>query len=410
VLRGGFGIYYQRLSGDLAMQNIGQPPFSVAPALQGVQNSAATFQQPLSFPVPPVSAFPIFIPRTPNSALSLVAVSRSVTSPYTQQYNLNIQYEFARDYLWQVGYVGSKSTHLSACSQFNQAAIATPQDPVNGETTTTNENVAQRAPFAGIAGAGSFICQTSFDANYNGLQTSVTKRISHGLDLQGSYTFSKTLDFGSGTGGADTQELTFLTNDQTNPRQARGLTDFDRKHRFVLSLLYQPPQLKIGPHLLRAAMSDWQFSSLSVLQSGLPITVIDSSAGSVFGNLSFTNRAQCTGLSPASSGSLSSRINGYFNPAAFTAAPTIGDGTGFGNCGVGILRGPDQRNLDVGIQRDFALAEAGTLQFRVEFFNFTNTPSFGLPVNDRATGPAFGVISSTVSNPRIVQFALKYNF
>jgi hypothetical protein len=360
--------------------------------------------------VPPVSAFPIFIPRTPNSALSLVAVSRSVTSPYTQQYNLNIQYEFARDYLWQVGYVGSKSTHLSACSQFNQAAIAAPQDPVNGETTTTNENVAQRAPFAGIAGAGSFICQTSFDANYNGLQTSVTKRLSHGLDLQGSYTFSKTLDFGSGTGGADTQELTFLTNDQTNPRQARGLTDFDRKHRFVLSLLYQPPQLKIGPHLLRAAMSDWQFSSLSVLQSGLPITVIDSSAGSVFGNLSFTNRAQCTGLSPASSGSLSSRINGYFNPAAFTAAPTIGDGTGFGNCGVGILRGPDQRNLDVGIQRDFALAEAGTLQFRVEFFNFTNTPSFGLPVNDRATGPAFGVISSTVSNPRIVQFALKYNF
>jgi hypothetical protein len=88
----------------------------------------------------------------------------------------------------------------------------------------------------------------------------------------------------------------------------------------------------------------------------------------------------------------------------------VGDGTGFGNCGVGILRGPDQRNIDLGIQRNFAVTEASTVEFRTEFFNFTNTPKFGLPANDRAAGPAFGVISSTASNPRIVQFALKYRF
>ena len=194
VLRGGYGIYYERLSGELAAQNLGQPPFSVTQRFTGVQNAAATLQQPFNPPFPPSSAFPIFIPRTPTSALSLAAISPSVTSPYTQQYDLNLQYEFARDFLLQVGYVGSKTTHLAGCDQFNQALIATPQNPVNGQTTTTNENLTQRLPFAGVAG-GSYICETTFDANYNSLQASLTKRLSHGLDFQGSYTFSKNLDY-----------------------------------------------------------------------------------------------------------------------------------------------------------------------------------------------------------------------
>jgi hypothetical protein len=157
------------------------------------------------------------------------------------------------------------------------------------------------------------------------------------------------------------------------------------------------------------------------LQSGLPITAIDSTAGSVFGNLVGDTRAECTGANPASSGSVTSRLNGYFNLAAFAPAPTIGDGTGFGNCGVGILRGPSELNLDLGVQRSFALTERHVLDFRAEFFNFTNTPKFGNPINDFAAGQpksaacesctgSFGLITSTVGNPRIIQFALKYRF
>lgn len=409
VLRGGYGIYYERLSGELALQNVGQPPFSLRQSLQGAANAAATLQQPFNPALPANSAYPIFIPRTPSSALSLAAISRSITSPYTQQYNLNLQYEFAGEFLWQVGYLGSKTTHLTGCVEFNQALIATPQRPVNGQTTTTQENLAQRVPFAGVAG-GSYTCETSFSGNYNSFQTSVTKRISHGLDFLGSYTFSKALGFTSGTGGISSLDLDFLSNDQTNRAQARGLDDFDRKHRFVLSFVYEPPKLQQGPDFVRRILSRWQFSGLSVLQSGLPITVIDSTAGTVYGNLVGFTRAQCTGKNPASSGPLTSRLNGYFNLAAFTAPPAIGDGTGFGNCGVGILRGPDQRNFDLGIQRNFSVTEASTLELRAEFFNFTNTPKFGPPVNDRAAGSAFGVISSTAANPRIIQIALKFKF
>jgi len=409
VLRGGYGIYYERLSGELAGQNIGQLPFSVTERLQGAQNSAATFAQPFNPPLPPISAFPVFIPRTPASALSLAAVSRSITSPYVQQYTLNLQYGFARNFVWQIGYVGSKATHLTGCVQFNQALLATPQNPVNGQTTTTNENLTQRLPFAGVAG-GSYICETTFDANYNSLQTSLIKTFSHGLDFQASYTYSKALDFTSGTGGISSLDLDFLGNNQLDPRQSYGPDDFDRTHRFVLSFVYAPPKLAKGPNVFQQAFSGWQFSGVSVMQSGLPITVIDSTAASVYGNIVGFSRGECTGANPASSGSLLHRLGGYFNPDAFAPPPVIGDGTGFGNCRVGLLRGPSQLNLDLGIQRNFAVTENSALQFRAEFFNFTNTPKFGQPTNDLAAGPAFGVISSTVSNPRIIQFALRYNF
>ena len=409
VLRGGYGIYYEKLSAEMAYQNIGQAPFSFHQSLQGAENAAATFQEPFNPALPQTSAFPIYIPRTPDSALFLAGIARNVVSPYTQQYDLNLQYEIAHDLLWQVGYVGSQSSHIAGCVEFNQAVIATPENPFNGVTTTTNENLAQRVPFQGVA-SGSYTCGTTFSGDYNSLQSSITQRFNHGLQFQASYTFSKNLDYTSGTGGLPSLELDFLSNDQTNPRQARGLDDNDRTHRFVLSFVYQVPRMQMGPGLVQQVLSHWQFSGESVLQSGLPITAIDSSAGSVYGNLIGFTRAECTGANPASSGSVTQRLGGYFNPDAFTSPPTIGDGTGFGSCGVGILRGPSQLNLDLGINREFALGEKTVLQFRTEFFNLTNTPKFALPVNDHAAGTAFGLITSTVSNPRIIQFALKLNF
>ncbi len=410
VLRGGYGIYYQRLSGQLAQQVVGAPPFSATQTLQGTQNAAATFQQPYNPVLPADSSFPIFLPRTPGSALSVAAVGRDTRSPYVQEYNLNVQYEIARNWLWELGYVGSKATRLTGCVEFNQALLATPEHPVNGQTETTVENLAQRLPFAGLASGRSYVCETNFGSNYNSLQTAVTKNFSKGLNLQGSYTYSKSLDYTGGTGGLSSLDLNFLSNDQTNPAQAYGPSNFDRTHRLVLSFVYQVPAPGGARGLVRAIASQWRVSGIALLQSGLPITVVDSSAGSVYGNLPGFTRAECTGADPAAHGSVTDRLNGYFNPTAFAPPPVIGDGTGFGNCGVGILRGPDQRNLDIGVQRTFPLTESQNVQFRAEFFNVTNTPKFAQPVNDLAAGPSFGVVSATASNPRIIQFALKYNF
>ena len=409
VVRGGYGIYYDRMSADLAEQTVGQPPFSFKQSLQGAQNAGATLQQPYSPTLPPTSAFPVFLERVPGGGLSLAAISPRLNDPYIQQYDLNVQTELRRNLLLEIGYVGAKSTQVPGCVEFNQALLASPANPVNGETTNTIENLVQRLPYAGIA-PGSYTCESSFDSRYNALESSLTQRLSHGLEFLGSYTWSKNLDTLSGSGGLSNFELGFLTNAQTNQKQARGPNDFDRTHRAVLSLVYSIPGYSGGPALWKAVTSNWQISTVAVAQSGTPLTVIDSSAGSVYGNLTGFMRAECTGTNPASSGSLFNRINGYFNPDAFTAPPAIGDGTGFGSCGVGILRGPNQRNIDLAVERRFSMWESSSLHLRGEFFNAANRPEFGSPVLDHNAGPAFGLITSTVANPRLIQLALRYEF
>ncbi len=405
VLRGGYGIYYQRLTGQVALQTAANLPFSLFDIRGGPANAGATFQNPVNPPGLPPSSFPLFVPRTATSTLSPIGISTEVRSPYLQQYGLNIQYEFAPDFLLEVGYVGSKGTRLAGAFVFNQALLASTQSPVNGVTTSSVANVQQRVPIVGLA-AGASQVQTNFNSNYNSLQTSVTKRLSQGLDFLASYTWSKSLDVVS---GATVQgfDVSSFTGDQTNVRSSYGPSEFDRTHRFVLSFVYQPPAPRRGPRPVQFLLSNWQFSGLTVFQSGIPLTVVDSTAGTIFGSTS--SRAQCTGQNPASSGSVTSRLNGYFNTAAFSTAPAIGDGTGFGNCGRGIVRAPDQRNLDFAIQRSFRIVKESNLLFRAEFFNLTNTPNFGAPNGDRSS-PSFGLISNAAANPRIIQFALKYNF
>jgi hypothetical protein len=409
VLRGGYGIYYQRLSGQLALDTIGAAPFALQELRSGASNAESTLQVPFNPALPPPSAFPIFVPRFSDSSIFYPAISRSIRSPYLQEYGLDVQYEPARDLLWQIGYVGSYGSRLTGCVQFNQADLASPDNPVRGLTTNTVENLPQRVPILGVGG-GSYQCQTRFHSNYNALQTSLRRTFSHGTDLLASYTYSRSLDVTSGGGNDSAFDLSFITNDQTNPNNAYGPSDFDRTHRFVMSFVQRGPDLRNGPRIAREALSHWEFSGILVLQSGLPITPIDSLAGTIYGNSVSEVRAECTGAPPASPGSVMNRLNNYFNSAAFTPAPMIGDGTGFGSCGTGIVRGPNEKNLDFAVQRSFYATEWSKFEFRAEFFNLTNTPKFGLPARDFSSPLSFGVISNAVSNPRVIQLALKYDF
>jgi hypothetical protein len=421
LLRGGYGIYFDRLSAGLAEQLLAVEPFSVFQFFTGSSNGGATLQQPFVPQLPPNNAYPTFVPRIPGGGPSLTAIARNMVNPYTAEYNLNAQIAFAHDYLLEIGYVGTRSLHEAGCVEFNQALLASPAHPVNGETTNSAANVVQRVPFAGIS-PGSLLCSSIFNANYNSLQTSVTKRLSHGLEFLGSYTWSKNLDQTSGSSGSEVFETHLVTNDQTNFRQAYGLTDFDRTHRAVLSLVYNTSFARHLPGLLSRAVGNWQISTLAVVQSGTPITILDDSAGSVYGNFPFENRAQLAGgIKPTTSGSMYSRVlSTYLNAAAFTSAPEAPNGTGpgdtdFGNSGEGLVRGPGQRNIDMAIERTIPLTETHHVNIRGEFFNLTNTtsfnnPGFNNPNNNISSGPAFGVITSAATNPRIIQLALKYQF
>ena len=426
VLRGGFGIYYDEHSGNLAEQTLTQPPFATLQILAAGQNAGATLQSPFVPLVLPNSSYPIFSPRTPSSVPFIEGTNPDVQDGKTYEYNLNVQYALGHDYLLEVGYVGTQSTHRPGQVEFDQAALASPQNPINGETTNSIANAPNRMPIQGVS-EGSLFTDSVFVANYNALQTGITKRMQHGLQFQGSYTWAKNLDEVNGEVGTDVFELQLPTNDQHHLRQSSyGPAGDDRDQRAVVNFTWQSPKFQQAPRFARYLIDDWEFSGIGVIQSGIPLSVFDGNAGSVYALLGGEVRAERTGSNPLTHGSLFSRVNnGYLDPSAFTRAPEAPNGTSladqdFGNSGVGFVRGPGQHSVDLAVERLFPVNERNSFSFRAEAFNLTNTPQFNNPdtslgytdptLLNPSASPSFGKITSTASNPRIVQFAMKYKF
>jgi len=429
VLRGGFGIYFDRHSGNVPEQTLGQAPFALSQGQFGPQNGPATLQNPYSPLLPLASSFPVFSPLVPGGSPFIEGTNPHLLDGKTYEYNFNVQYALGRDYLAQLGYVGSQSTHRSGQVEFDQSLLASPQNPVNGETTNTSNNVVARMPVQGVS-PGSLFTDSVFEANFNALEASLTKRLQHGFQLQASYTWSKNLDEVNGEGGIDTFELQLPTNNQHTLRQSSyGPANDDRDQRFVLNFVWSTPKFATAPRAARYALSGWQFSGVALIQSGAALSVFDGNAGSVYGLLGGEVRAEVApGVRRATTGSLFSRVvNGpYLNASAFMRAPEVANGVtiadeDFGNSGVGIIRGPGQHSLDLAVERKFRVLESKKLVFRAESFNLTNTPQFGNPNTSLGYGnplmPAvasssFGLITGELDgpHPRIVQLAAKFQF
>jgi hypothetical protein len=414
ALRGGYGIYFDRLSAGLLENLTGQPPFAEERTLSFVQAAGSSEQNPFSPLLPMANTFPSFIPRIAGGTpQTITGVDPNIQDPYTQEYNLNLQTSLARDLLFEIGYVGTSSSRIPGGVEFNQALLASPSNPINGVTSNTAQNITSRLPYAGIS-TGSILYQTRFHSNFNSLQTSLTKQLSHGLQFLASYTWSRSLDETSGTNGSVTYEEWLLSNDQNNTHGAYGPAYFDRTHRAVLSLVYSTSSLAMKNRIGEAALRNWQLSAIAVAQSGTPLTILDDNAGAVYGN--FENRAQHPTSNPLTSGSILQRVSGsYLNVSAFPSAPiapfgvSSGD-TGFGDSSTGFLRGPGQRNIDFALERSFPIVKHVNFKFRTEFFNATNTPNFANPNTDVSSPATFGKILAASNNPRIIQFAGKIQF
>ena len=437
VLRGGFGVYFDEHSGNVPEQTISQSPFATLQFQAGPPNGPATLQAPFVPLVLPNSSYPIFQPLTAGAFPFIEGTNPNVRDGMTEEYNLNAQYAPGRGYLLQLGYVGTRSSHRPGQVEFDQALLASPQNPVNGETTNSIGNVIARMPVQGVS-PGSLFTDSVFIANYNSLQAGITKRMQHGLQFQASYTWSKNLDEVNGEGGTDTFELQLPTNNQFDLRHSSyGLANDDRDQRLVVNFVWMTPKFESAPAVVRYAVADWEFSGIGLIQSGVALSVFDGNAGSVYGLLGGEVRAQLAGngTRPSTHGSLFSRVGGgggngrYLDAKAFMPAPEAPNGTSiadedFGNSGVGIVRGPGQHNLDMAVERRFPVGEGKSFEFRTEFFNLTNTPQFGNPNTsigygnplDPATAstpsPSFGRITGEQGgpHPRIIQFAIKYSY
>jgi outer membrane receptor protein involved in Fe transport len=420
VLRGGYGLFYDRLSNQLGLlESLSLPNYESSSSVN-TGGSPTNFNLHGSlanpFPTLPVrSQFPILpqlFPQNTSNApapIGIFDIDPKLRTPYYQQYGLNIQTQLSRGFLLEIGYVGARGEHLPVQTEANQALVASPTSPVNGVTTNntgTTDSTAARAPYIGFSNSGFLFLQTSQTSNFNSLQTTVTEKLGKAT-LLATYMYSKSLDTGSGT--TDGTVFTTSSGDQTNPAQAYGPSNFNRTHHAALRFTQPVP----NPHWRIArgkfgsrVFGGYEFSGTAILQSGTPFEIDDAAGATYYGT--DTSRGNyvvgATAATAKLSGRTEGRLNAYFNTAAFTTATTL-----YGNTGRNILQGPFQRDLDLALSKSTLLRDGLKLEFRAQAFNLTNTPNFNNPASDVGAG-SFGVITSQAGNPRILQFVLKLTY
>ena len=412
--------------------------------------------------------------------------------PYSENWSLDLQWQPKNDVVLTLGYVGNHGIHQPLPIPFNQPGVATPSNPINGQiysygfqaadangnpllteqvqTTIgafsfSDGNTALRTPYIGINPNADY-WRAEGVSTYNALQFQATKRMSHGLLVNASYTYSHSLDEGSGLGAG----LFFNGNNPLVPRTAYASSDFDRTHVFTVSYVYLLPTLKNPSRLMNGVVNGWGLQGVTVAQSGQPFSVIDFSgtAASIFFSADdfITNPILplAPGISPKQatpggtdnsfkSGPLAGTRVPYINPNDFSipflspgqsgvppCGPTTGGTTvcdtvetGYGGSGRNIFRAPFQTRFDFSVIKNFKIGERFALKFQADAFNIFNHPNFDAPNGNfelnacfnpfpcfpdptqilSASSPNpknFGVIRQTVGSNRFLQLAAHLTF
>ncbi len=415
--------------------------------------------------------------------------------PYSENWSLDLQWQPKNNLVLTLAYIGNHGVHQPLPIPFNQPGVATPTNPINGQTysygfqpldgpdifsgnpllteqvqTTIGEfsfsdgNTALRTPYIGFNPNADF-WKAEGISNYNALQVQATKRMSHGFQLNASYTYSHSLDEGSGLGAG----LFFNGNNPLLPRTAYGSSDFDRKHVLTVSYVYLLPTIRQASRLASAFVNGWGVQGVTVAETGQPFSIIDFSgtAASIFFSSDDFITNPILPLAPGVSAkqatqggttqSFSSGTNAgvripYVNPDSFSipflnpgqsgvppCGATVGGTstnfcdtleTGYGSNGRNLFRAPAQVRFDVSIFKNFKINDRVALKFQADAFNLFNHPSFDAangnftldpcfnpqpcfgttPLASSGNPDNFGVIQQTVGSNRFLQLSMHLTF
>jgi hypothetical protein len=301
----------------------------------------------------------------------------------------------------EVAYAGKIGIKIEALRTYNPARYI--NDPVTG-APPSEQNVNDRVIFEpGILSPQGYLLGNDFRSWYHSFQTQVTKRFSHGFSVLGSYTLSKSIDSSS------TDNLGATVANPFDLRQERGRSDWDRRHAFVASWLYNPP-IHISNRFANTLLSGWTLAGIHSVQSGLPITFIQGQDVALDGTFGSQHAQLAAGVT-ANDITLdhpdrNAMVNRFFNTDAFVPVNQVPLGT-YGDAGRGLISGPAFINTDFSVLKDFTIREQLRLQFRSEMFNVFNQVNFSNP-DSTVSSDTFGLIRSTVTKQgRVIQFALK---
>lgn len=416
-IRGGFGNIYA-ISLQQAHGTVGPFGFRTQTnwitSIDGITpNDLLSNPFPGGFQPPPGSSQGLLT----QAGANIQAPVQETLTPYSMQWNFNVQRNLPSEMLLEVAYVGTRGLQLS---RNDESGLSLNQVDPQYMALGSQLNQTVVNPFYGIVNNGVLanprvsraqllrpypqftdiipLYSTGASSNYHALQVSFSKRFSRGFQFEGSYTWAKAI-----------QEALSHQNSYYM-RASRSLADYDIAHRFVVSYIYELPFGKgrrFGSSwhpAVNTVLGGWQINGFTNYQTGTPLSITGNNVAGIFNPRGLANN---NGKSAKLSGDIHDRLLRYFDtsvfsqPASFTfgnTQPTSPD-----------LRSPGIRNWDLSIFKDFDLTERLRLQFRAEAFNAFNTVRFGSP-NTSVTSNQFGQISTQANSPRQIQFGLKLYF
>ncbi len=374
VMRAGFGIFHVSFNPAEA-QSLPENNINF-----GSSRLVTIFQDPtlVAFPEPDIQGF--------LGALAIQAFPAHYKTPYSEDWNLNLEKGFGQNTVLKVGYMGTEGVHFAVF-----------QDPNRFDPTT---HVRAYPDFSGFA-LYNACCSTS----YNALQATFRRQFSHGFSFNVNYTYSHSIDESSVSFGTYTQ------NDQ-DLRAERSNADQDVRHLVEFDYIYQIPAI---PHVPKLLGDGWQINGITAMRSGIPVNITCGCDPDGVGSTYATGRPDfVAGVSP--------RPSNYslpfheINAAAYVLQPIYpAPGYHFGDVGRNSVYGPSIYNWDFSTFKNFRFAEKFNMEFRAEIFNIFNTPEFSPPVGN-ILSPFFGQSTSTITtaggfgSSRQIQFALKFLF
>jgi hypothetical protein len=404
VLRGGFGIMYERIQGNDMYNAATNSPFSVNLNINNVQ-----FQDPHASAL---AGGGNITPATTIPVSTIVGLNRTYKVPTSYQYSFGIQRALGHKAVLSVNYVGnqnrwqsySQETNLPPQSQL--ASLATTKAGTNG------------VPFNGLVGFPGFssvlLSFTGADSHYNALQAEVHGQVTRDLQLQAAYTLSKAIDPTTGNlGGGDSFDLDHVSNPYVGWRYDLGPSPFDRRHIAFVNFVYDIPILKNSSHrVLRSTVGGWQLSGIVIAQTGTPLNIgCNSTCGASYSSVGNIFPGGDVLTRPDRVGPISypKTVNAWFNTGSF-AAPAAGT---WGNLPFNALTGPGRQNWNLSLFKEFILSESrgSRIEFRAESFNTWNHTQFGGPgqnggISTNLGASNFGAVTAAW-DPRVFQLGLK---
>ena len=428
VLRAGYGVFFApqyALGSPIATVGYNQTTTYIAST-----NNNVTPDHSLTNPFPTGIIQPVgnTLGTSTGIGQSFTLVDPHARSPYVEQFSVDVQRELPFGIAAEVGFVGSKSSHLTLGSTSLNGNALNPSLLSLGSALTQSVT----NPFYGHGGAGvigtptvqesqlllpyptygaiSYQFNDNNKALYDSMVMKLQKRLSNGLILLSSLTWSRNWDESGGGVGNTLNSGAKGPQNPYNLAAEYAFSNIDSPWRWSTSVSYQLPfgtgkKWLTNGKAMNYVVGGWSANTVSIFQTGFPLQISQSTNfNSAFGYA--TQRPNATGVSPVTSGSLEDRLNNYINPAAFSTAPQFT----FGNVGRTIdMRGPGQVNWDMSVFKDVIVMERLKAQFRCEALNAMNTPLFYGPGVTYGSS-SFGKITTQANFSRQLQLALRFSF